>query len=164
MATSNFKRVVEELAQLIGFKEPELLIQGGKLRIGECLVTFICDQASEPGHIFVYVDMGPPTVDRKDAYITLLKINFELDSGARGVFSIHPETNRLFYSFRCELNEKASGRSLLDSLLRFVGDAALEGLRLPQEENKVQGVSVAAGKAKASRLFAAMDHGNLPQR
>jgi len=154
-----FKRVIEELSQLIGFKEPESLVKGDKLRIGECRVTFIHDPKANPNDMFVYVDMGPLDVERKDAYLTLLKINFELDSGTRGVFSMHPETNHLFYSFRCELNEHATGRHLLGSLVRFIGGAAFEGLCLPKEENKVSHPVASGSRSNAARLIAAAEHG-----
>ena len=155
MNSTHFQRVIEELCQLVGFQNSDILVQGaGKLRINDYLVSFIHDEAYDPNILFVHIDMGPTTTDREDAYKTLLKLNFELAAGKRGVLSIHPETNRLFFSFYYELNEASSGRHLLDSLVLFVGDLTLEALDMSEVATQAGEATATADRAKASRVFA----------
>ena len=153
ITSTEFQRVVKELCGLVGFTDHEMLVNGGKLRINEYLVSFIYDEGFNPNQLFVYVDMGIPASDREDAYKVLLKINFELAAGIRGVLSIHPQTNHLFYSFCYALNSTSTGRHLLDSLIRFVGDVGLESLDLPQDVQHAKESNAAASRKNASRKF-----------
>lgn len=155
MDAPNFNRVIEELCKLIGFDQPDLLVKGGKLRIDQCLVSFFCDKALNPDDMFVYIDMGPAATETADAYKTLLKINFELGAGARGVLCVHPESDHLFYSFAYSLSEKASGKYLLDSLVRFIGDFALTAMRMPEKDNTSDMHTGPGSRANAARLVAA---------
>jgi hypothetical protein len=151
----DFKRVIEELCELIGFDQPDLLVRGGKLRIDQCLVSFFCDKALSPDDMFVYIDMGPAATETADAYKSLLKINFELGAGARGVLCVHPENSHLFYSFAYTLNENATGQYLLDSLVRFIGDFALTAMRLPEKDYASDTHAAQGSRANAARLMAA---------
>jgi hypothetical protein len=161
-----FERVMKELCDLVGFRDHSLLVRGGKLRIDEYTVSFIRDANYMPDNIFVYVDMGPCTnlSDKEGAYKALLKINFELLAGARGSVSVHPETENIFYSFRYVLDEKASGRNLLDSLIRFVGDMGIEALDVPMNYEPGKTSETKAGHMKMSRLIKADDKGPKPKK
>ncbi|HWW08247.1 hypothetical protein [Collimonas sp.] len=153
MTTSNYQRVVKELCELVGFKDHGLLVNGGKLRIQDYRVSFIYNQAYDPKNMLVYVDMGVPSGDLEQTYKTMLKINFQLGIGERGVISLHPETGHLFYSFGFELDDEALGRSLLDTLIRFVGDVGIEALRLPGDDNAAKQAGGVAGRNRAARLW-----------
>lgn len=162
MNSTHFKRVIGELCQQIGFAEPETLFNGGKLRINENLVSFVFDETYNPGTIYVYVDMGAPDSARDDVYKTLLKVNFQLLAGERGILSMHPKTNHLFYAFCYPLTEEATGLHLLDSLVRFIGGVGVEALELP-EEKKSSGKSAAAtSRARINRMLAATDDTTNP--
>ena len=129
-----FQRVIEELSALLGFPDPGLIIQGGKLRIGEHLASFVHDEAASPNGAFVYLDLGPAQGDQQEAtWKTLLKLNFELLAGTRGVVCMHPDTEHMFYSMHYPLNELASGQHLLDTLIRAIGDLGIELYRMPPE-------------------------------
>ncbi|WP_207004439.1 hypothetical protein [Trinickia mobilis] len=141
MHSSNHRRVIEDLCGLIGFKDHDILLKGGKLRIDDYLVSFIYNPHYDPANLLVYVDMGAPSGDREHAYETVLKINFELGIGNRGIISLHPKTQRLFYSFGYALDDTASGRALLDTLIRFVGDVALEAIDLSPNQRAAKDVA-----------------------
>jgi hypothetical protein len=161
-----FQRVIKELCELVGFRDHNLLVKGGKLRIDDYTVSFIRDAEYMPDHIFVYIDMGPcgNSSDKEGAYKALLKINFELLAGARGAISVHPETENVFYSFRYELGEKASGRNLLDSLIRFIGDIGIEALDVPMNYEPGKKSESKAGHMKMSRLIRPDDKDPKPKK
>src|SRR4051812_8701237 len=118
-----FRRVVTELCALVNISEPELVIQGGKIGIEGCTFCLMLDESREHDGIFVYVDLGPSRErDKAHAYKMLLKINFGLLAGAKGVMSVHPDNDRVFYAFRYALDELASGERLLATLLRSLDD------------------------------------------
>ncbi|RFP09332.1 hypothetical protein D0T25_24305 [Duganella sp. BJB488] len=123
----HYARVIRELSKVVGFEAADEILLGARLRIDDYLIAFIYDDEFNPNELAVYVDMGKPGGgDLALAYGVMLKINFELDAGSRGVISMHPDTGHLFYSFRYPLNAQASGQSLLDTLIRFIGDFALD--------------------------------------
>lgn len=118
----HYARVIRELSGLVGFELADEILLGARLRIDEYLISFIYDEEFNPNELAVYVDMGKPGAgDQAHAFRVLLKINFELDAAARGMISMHPDTEHLFYSFRYPLNAEATGPALLDTLVRFVG-------------------------------------------
>jgi len=128
MNTQHYQRVLSQLCKLVGFTNTEALANGAKLRIDDYVVCFFYDEAEAPDEVAVYVDMGPPGKDHHQAMEVLMQLNFSLGAGARGVLSIHPQTRRIFYSFRYKLNESATGQALLDTLIRCVGDVSLDAL------------------------------------
>lgn len=121
MDSPTYRRVVSELCAEVGFKNPEILLtHNGQLRIDDCFVSFLYDEAFLRNQLFVYIDLGPVTGDKERAYEHLLKLNTELTAGARGVMSLHPETERVLYSFQYPLSAEASGRDLLGTIVCFV--------------------------------------------
>ena len=152
------ERTLTELCELVGFKNPALLINGGKLAVDDYTVSFIHDDAYVSDKVLVYIDMGPVTNERKeDAYQVLLKMNFDLLAGTRGSVSLHPQTGHIFYSFPFTLSEEATGRNLLDSLIRFIGDIGINALRLPQELQDAQAASAHSARSRAERLIQPKD-------
>jgi hypothetical protein len=150
-----FERVIKELCELVGFRDPGMLTRGGKLRINEYTVSFIRDAAYMPDNIFVYIDMGPckDGTDKENAYKTFLKINFELLAGARGSISVHPQTEHIFYSFRFQLEENATGKNLLESLIRFIGDMGAEAFEVALKPDQPKKSESKAGHIRMSRLI-----------
>jgi hypothetical protein len=130
MHASNYPRVIKELCALIGFADHNVLLKGGKLQVDDYRISFIFNICHDPKNLLVYVDMGTTAGDPVYVYETLLKINFELGIGRRGLISMHPQTRHLFYSFAYLLDDTASGRALLDTLLRFSGDIAFGAIDL----------------------------------
>ncbi|MFL9864629.1 hypothetical protein PQR67_10665 [Paraburkholderia fungorum] len=128
MNISEYKRVVQELCKVVGFGSPKTLLDGGRLKIDDYLVSLIYDESVDPNLLQVYIDMGPLPDNQAASYKTFLMINFKLSASQRGSLSVHPQTGHLFYSFRYRLDQQASGQALLDSLIRFVGDVGLEAL------------------------------------
>lgn len=161
-----FERVLKELCELVGFKDYQLLVRGGKLRIDAYTVSFIRDEHYMPDTIFVYIDMGPckNKDDLAGAYKVFLKINFELLAGARGAISIHPQTENIFYSFRYQLDEQANGRRLLDGLIRFVGDIGIEALDVPMNYEPGKQSATKAGHMRMSRLIRPDDNDPKPKK
>jgi len=156
---NHHKRVITQLCEIVGFKEPDDLLKGGRLRINEkFVVSFIYDEPLSPEHLLVYVDMGPLDGDRAKGLTLFMKINFELGAGARGTMALHPETEHIFYSFRFLLNETASGQDLLDSVLRYLAWLGSEAAHADTEtkqdkENAKARDLAAASRAKATRLI-----------
>ena len=155
MNSSHFQRVIEELCQHIGFSDPDMLMKGGKLRIDDYLVSFVFDEPYKPNTIYVYIDLGMPAEEREDAYKTLLKVNFQLMAGERGILSVHPKTNHLFYAFCYPLTEDATGTDLLESLVRFIGGVGIEALELPEEKKSSDKSAAATSRARVNRMLAA---------
>lgn len=126
-----FGKVVEQLCELVGFEHPDLIIRGERLQVADRLISFINDAAYYPDLVFVYVDMGPIADENKlPAYDTMLKLNFALLAGIRGVMCIHPETAHLFYSLRYKLNASSTGKHLLDFLTSAIEEITAEMLNL----------------------------------
>jgi len=160
-----FQRSVAELCELVGYANPGLLLDGGKFRIDDYTVSLIHDESYSPSELFVYIDMGPAKAeDKEGGYKVLLKINFELLAGSRGAISIHPQTDHVFYAFRYKLDASSSGRNLLDTLIRFVGDVGIEALDLPMELQGQSAASRGAGQAKMARLIKGNDGGPKPKQ
>lgn len=136
-ATSNHQRVIRELCELIGFGDYDHLLNGGKLRIDGHTISFFDGSDSDTESILVYIDMGMPVDDVVETYMTMLKINFLLEGGQRGTMSLHPQTHHVFYAFRFEVDDAALGRTLLDVLMRFIGEVGVEALRLREHEEIV---------------------------
>jgi hypothetical protein len=122
-AATAFRRVVTELCAHVNIGDPERVIKGGKIGIEGCTFCLLLDESREHDGIFVYVDLGlSHEKDKAHAYKMLLKINFGLLAGAKGVMSVHPDNDHVFYSFRYPLDESASGERLLATLLRSLDD------------------------------------------
>jgi hypothetical protein len=126
MNAIQYARVVNELCPLIGAADVQAVIKGGRMRIGEQHVSLIYDEMFNKDAVAVYVDLGVLPEDEAHACKTLLKLNFEMNAVEGGALAIHPQTERVFYSFRYRLTEASTGQHLLDTLIRAVGDAALE--------------------------------------
>src|SRR6266446_9317300 len=124
---SHHRRIVEELCAVLGqTANAHLLLEGGAMKIDKYAVWLVHDAPFDPGHMFVYVDLGVPS-DPAVAYKRLLKLNFELGAGVRGVMSLHPENDRVLYTFRYPLTAASSGQDLLKTLLRFAGGVSPDG-------------------------------------
>jgi hypothetical protein len=127
MSTERYRRVLNQVCRAVGFRDADALAQGSQLRIDGHLVTFVHDDVDAAADgIAVYVDLGPVRGDVRRALEVLMQLNFSLGVGSRGVLSLHPQTRHLFYSFRYALTASASGQALLDTLIRCIGDVALD--------------------------------------
>jgi hypothetical protein len=126
MTTSHFERVMQELGQIIGIADTGALCRGGRLRLDGHLVTFVHDDTHAAAGLCVYLDLGPAPCDQAHALKVLMQLNFGLGVGERGLLSLHPQTQHVFYSFRYPLSESAKGQALLDTLIRCVYDVALD--------------------------------------
>ena len=116
------RRILEELCGILGVSENvESLIGGGAMRLENYAVWFVYDERLSPEEMFVYVDLGAP-VEPESAYKRLLKLNFQLAAGVRGVMSLHPENDHVLYTFRYPLKARSSGKELLEWLVRFAND------------------------------------------
>jgi hypothetical protein len=121
-----YRKLIKELCERLGFLQPDVLLNGGQLRIGLHLTSLVYDEKFDPGHVFVYVDLGLPPHDEPEVHQRLLRLNFDLAAGARGVMSLHPENDHVLYAFRYPLNESSSSRELLNMLTLFINEAPFE--------------------------------------
>jgi len=148
----HFVRAVCQFCELVGFKDPDFLINGNKMEFGTCTVSLISEYGPEPKQMFVYVDIGPPpSVNREEAYAMFLRMNFQLLAGTQGTMGLHPETNNVFYSFNHLLNEETTGQQLLEKLtglLNHMGDSLAE---LNSGNDKLD--SAAESRARIARLM-----------
>jgi hypothetical protein len=126
MNSTIYGRVVTELCKLIGSTNPQAVLEGGRLRIGDRFVSLIYDEIYNREAVAAYVDLGGLPHDEAYACKTLLKLNFEMNAVEGGALAVHPQTEHVFYSYRYKLTEDSSGQQLLDTLIRAIGDAALE--------------------------------------
>lgn len=150
----HFQRSIQELCELVGFKNYELLLNGGKLRIEDYRISFIFDESYSIDKILVYIDIGPPKgKDKEHTFTTFLKLNFKLLAGTRGVISMHPENGHIFYSFPYSLNASSSGRELLDALLRFIDNVGIEAFELPQDVKDDKEAVGVASRMRAARIL-----------
>jgi len=135
-AAGTFRRVICELCALTGIDDVDFVLQGGKVGVDGCTVNLLLDETGEHGGVFVYADLGPPPAAsaRAHTYKMLLKINFDLLAGAKGVLCLHPATERVFYSFRYPLDAQASGERLLATLIRSLGEMGITAWSTPVGE------------------------------
>lgn len=158
MSASHFTRVMEGVCHLVGLADPEVLIKGGKLRIGEYLISFVFDESFDPEKMFIYVDMGRPESDSEDTYKRLMKTNFELLAGLRGVLSVHPESDHIFYAIFQELDEETTGQYVLDMLSGFIENLGLEAAAMPaapsSTNHTTNRTTAASGRTTAAHLLA----------
>lgn len=146
-----YKRCTKELCNLIGFQDHEALIQGGKIKLGDSVISLIHDDEYSPMELFVYVDMGPFSADDKArAYEALLTINFQLLAGSRGAMSLHPESRHVFYAFRYPLNDKATGADLFETLVKLTNAAGEKALALPFDTAEKNTLLRSTGRQRAS--------------
>lgn len=135
MPATTYQEVIEQFCRAVGFPDAQLLINGGRLRLDEYLATFIYDPGYDADTISVYVDLGPVRDTSAAALARLLRLNFELGTGERGMMSLHPESGHALYAFGYRLDEKASGQDLLDVLVNYVSDVSVQlGAATPDTE------------------------------
>lgn len=121
------RRILEEFCIALDLPNvPEklaMLLQGGAMRLEDYAVWFVYDDRLSRDEMFVYVDLGAP-LEPQTAYKRLLKLNFELAAGLRGVMSLHPDNDHVLYTFRYPLSAASNGKDLLATLVRFAETAA----------------------------------------
>ena len=120
------ERLLKELSNIIGLSEQDKISPGGRIRVGDQLVTFIHDEQVDADNLCIYGDFGLPS-NNAGTFEKMLKINFELDVTRRGILSIHPATGHAMFSFRLPLDNNSTGQILLDSIALAVADVAFEG-------------------------------------
>lgn len=126
-AKTHHRRIVEEFSVALGLPDKaETLLAGGAMHFDNYAVWFALDEPFDPDHLFVYVDLDVP-VDPFNTYKRLLKLNFQLGAGLRGVMSLHPDNDHVLYTFRYPLVVASTGQKLLETLLRFAGDISIKG-------------------------------------
>lgn len=125
MSQQHYVRVVNELREVLGYGPANVLAQGNGLKIDNYTVTFLHDEHFDAGAMAIYVDLGQASSDPVSLK-TILRVNFELTASNGGALSIHPETDRVFFSFRYELNPAATGEALLERLAGLITEVALE--------------------------------------
>jgi len=121
------RRILEELCIALDLTDIpaklEMLLAGGAMRLEDYAVWFVCDDRLSRNEMFVYVDLGAP-LEPQSAHKRLLKLNFELAAGLRGVMSLHPDNDHVLYTFRYPLTAASSGKDLLATLVRFADTVA----------------------------------------
>jgi hypothetical protein len=131
-AEAHHRRILGQFAAAAGLaSKAELLLSGGAMRIENYAVWFAYDAPFDPDHLFVYVDLDVPA-DPVGTYKRLLKLNFRLGAGLRGVMSLHPHNDHVIYAFRYPLVTASSGKDLLDTLLRFMGGISLNDVTIDE--------------------------------
>lgn len=126
MSQKHYVRVVNEVRSTLGYGPVDVLAQGNGLRIDDYVVTFLHDPHFDAEAMAVYVDLGAAPSGDAQSLKTILRVNFELGASNGGALSIHPETDRVFFSFRFVLDDAASGEVLLERLAGLITEVALE--------------------------------------
>lgn len=128
---AHYRRLLEEVAIVLGAPEQkDQLLQTRQVQVGDYLAWFIHDEILDPGHLFVYVDIGVPAPEKAaDAYRRLLRFNMELlGSSVFATTGLRPDNDHVIYAYRYTLGPTSTGQGLMDSLLKVVRGLSLDNL------------------------------------
>lgn len=96
MTHSKFAKLIEGFCAASGLDEPEKIVQGGPVEVGDVLFSLVHNETANPDLVYIYCDFGlVPQGREAEIYRTLLETNTFLYSGSGPTFAISPDTRRV---------------------------------------------------------------------
>lgn len=96
MNQARFAQLIEGFCKECGLDEPERILHGGPVAVGDVVFSLIYSEQVNPELLFVYCDFGePPKGQEAEAYRTLLEANMFLYTGTGPAFTVSSETGRV---------------------------------------------------------------------
>lgn len=119
MSNPTFVNLIEGLCRQYGLDQPERIVRGGPLAIGDVVFSLSCDEALAPGLVLIYCDYGLVSHTRQaDVYRSLLEANRALYTGRAPAYTVSPDTGHVVAADHRRLDEctPASLRALLGEM------------------------------------------------
>jgi hypothetical protein len=96
MNHSQFVSLIEGFCKECGLDQPERILHGGPIAVGDVVFSLIYSEQVNPELIFVYCDFGSvPPGQEMEAYRALLEANMFLYTGSGPAFTLSSETGRV---------------------------------------------------------------------
>ena len=96
MNQARFTQLIEGFCKECGLEEPERILHGGPVAVGDVVFSLIYSEQVTPELLFVYCDFGEVSRDREaEIYRTLLEANMFLYTGSGPTFTVSSETGRV---------------------------------------------------------------------
>lgn len=96
MSNPAFVNLIEGLCREYGLDQPERIVRGGALAIGDVVFSLSCDERLGAGLVFIHCDYGPVSRTREaDVYRSLLEANMALYSGSAPAYTVSPDSGHV---------------------------------------------------------------------
>jgi hypothetical protein len=96
MNQARYAQLIEGFCKECGLEEPERILHGGPVAVGDVVFSLIYSEQVNADMIFIYCDFGEVPRDREaDAYRVLLEANMFLYTGSGPSFTVSSETGRV---------------------------------------------------------------------
>jgi hypothetical protein len=100
-----FDELMTKVCRLIGFKEPQRLIDGEAIFLNDVMFSIIHEQGIDPNRIYMFVSFGElPRENRIRVVEELLKENHSFRGKGPG-FTISPTTGKVVYALHVPLDK-----------------------------------------------------------
>jgi len=119
MTHPTFVNLIEGLCRDYGLDQPERIVRGGPLAIGDVVFSLSCDERLAPGLVFIHCDYGPVSRTRQaEVYRSLLEANMALYSGSAAAYTVSPDSGHVVAVDHRRLDEctPAALRALLGQM------------------------------------------------
>jgi hypothetical protein len=101
----SFDELITEVCAVIGFKEPQRLIDGEAIFLNDVMFSIIHEQEIDPNRIYIFVTFGQlPQKNRIKVVEELLKENHGFRGKGPG-FTISPVTGKVVYALHIPLDK-----------------------------------------------------------
>jgi hypothetical protein len=88
--------LMEEFCLLSGVEQPQLISEGGTLKVDDVTFSLLHNERIDPALLFIYADFGALPPGRElQAAMALLEANLFLYGGAAPVFALSAQTERV---------------------------------------------------------------------
>lgn len=96
MKQAQFAALIEGLCKTWGLEEPERIVRGGPVALGDVVFSLIWDERRDPDLVFIYCDFGTVSRSREaEVYRSLLEANMALYNGSGRAYTVSPETGHV---------------------------------------------------------------------
>jgi hypothetical protein len=123
MNQAQFTQLIEGFCKECGLDEPERILHGGPVAVGEVVFSLIYSEQVNPELMFVYCDFGEAPHDKEaEVYRILLEANMFLYTGSGPAFTISSETGRVVLAEHHRLDQ-LEPKGLREILIKMAGHA-----------------------------------------
>jgi len=115
--------LLADLCNAAGLADAARLVDEGRLEVAGHTVSFSYDEAIDPKHASVVIDLGEvPEHEREQVYRTALETNAQAKSPRDGVVGIDAESSHLSYRFFVPLDGSYGASAVLDTITGLLAE------------------------------------------